>query len=165
MPDLKLVQVATPVAVTFDLLQTPIGQLDETDALATAVIVALGTDRRANADDTLPDDDSDDRRGWWGDQDAGRIWQGWPVGSRLWLLERAKITDSAARQGSTVARVDAYIREALRPFIVNKIASRIEVDVERLDIGTIGAIVKMYRGPVALIELRFQSLWSEIEGG
>ena len=57
-------------------------------------------------DDVLPQltapGDEPDLRGWWGDTDAGTIWGGWPIGTRLWLLSRAKITDSAARQGATI---------------------------------------------------------------
>ena len=64
------------------------GTLDDRDALASAVIVALGTDRLAEEGDLLPDPDSMDRRGWWGDYDADMVWDGWPIGCRLWLLQR-----------------------------------------------------------------------------
>lgn len=162
MPDLRLFDIVTPFAVTFDLLQKADGLVDETEALATAVIVALGTDRLALADDILPVDGDTNRRGWWADTDAERIWHGWPIGSRLWLLERHKITDSHARQGSTLARIEQYIREALRPFVEHRMATSFDVSVERTELQKIVARVVIYRGPLPAIELQYQALWNEI---
>lgn len=161
MPDIRLVQITDfpRVAVSIDWLLTPLGTLDDTQELATAVIMALGTDRLAGATDILPDPDSTDRKGWWGDLDAEDIWDGWPIGSRLWLLRRDKITDAAASQGSTLARVESYIREALQPFVTKKIASRIDVTAQRNGRDRIDAQVIVYRGPKTAIDLRFQILW------
>ena len=58
MTDIRLVQqgeypAQTEVSVDWSLLSN--GTLDDSDALATAVIVALGTDRLASRDDILPD--------------------------------------------------------------------------------------------------------------
>lgn len=165
MPDLRMFDIVTPFVVTFDLLQRPDNLIDEAEAFATAVMVALGTDKRANDDDILPNAESDaDRRGWWADTNVETIWNGWPIGCRLWLLEREKITDNTARQGSTIARVDAYIREGLQPFITNQMCSRIDVTVTRPELQKIVATVVIYRGPLPTIQLQFQSLWTEIEG-
>jgi phage gp46-like protein len=167
MGDLRLYDIVNNFAVTFDLLQKPDGLVDETQALATAVIVALGTDRRALDDDILPDaqlTNDSDRRGWWADEGAERIWNAWPIGCRLWLLQRHKITGFEARQGSSLARVEAYIREALTPFIEHRIATRIDVGVTRRDIQTIVAKVIIYRGPLPTIALQYQMLWKEIGG-
>lgn len=66
---------------------------------ATPLLVSIGTDRRAHADDALPDIVTDDyapsrlnaRRGWAGDAlDA----QGRLTGSRVWLIARAKQTEA-----------------------------------------------------------------------
>src|SRR4051794_24165694 len=135
MTDIRLVQQGefpyqTEVSVDWSLLGN--GALDDDQALATAVIVALGTDRLAERNDRLPDLDSTDRRGWWGDLDTEVIWDGWPIGTRLWLIRRDKITGPGAAQGSTVTRIDGYIREAIRPFIDHRIASRMDVKVERV---------------------------------
>jgi phage gp46-like protein len=163
MADLRLFDIVTPVVVTFDLLQKRDNLVDETEALATAVIVALGTHRRANNDDILPNGAEDtDKRGWWADENADMIWNGWPIGSRLWLLERHKITGFEARQGSTIARVDSYIREALQPFIQNRIVSRVDVAVARTELQTIVANIVLYRGPLPSIQLQYQALWTEI---
>jgi phage gp46-like protein len=161
MTDLRIVQVVDVAAeaVTMDLLLSG-GVLDATQDLATAVTIALGTDRRATADDALPDLDSDDRRGWWGDTDAESIWDGWPIGTRLWLLERAKITGPGARQGSTLARVENYAREALQPFIRHGIASKVTVAATRTALDRIDLTATIYRGPKDAIQLRYQDLWT-----
>lgn len=164
MPDIRIVQNTDfpNYAVTLDFLQDSAGLLDETQALATAMIVALGTDRRAGDSDVLPNPDDTDRRGWWGDLDAADIWGGWPVGSRLWLLRRAKITGPGASEGATVARVEAYLREALQPFVDQRIAARLVVSAERAGRDRIEATATLYRGPLPAIELRFADLWNEI---
>lgn len=147
-----------------DWLLTPAGQIDESQELASSIVVALGTDRLADTSDVLPDLDSEDRRGWWGDTESAEIWDGWPIGTRLWLLSRAKILGAAAREGSTLARAENYVHEALRPFKDRRIASRIDVNVERADLGRIDVSVTLYRGPLPAIELRFQSLWKDMGG-
>jgi len=165
MPDVRLVQrtdfpYRTEVSVDWLLLDD--GTLDDTDALATAVIVALGTDRLADVQDELPDPDSTDRRGWWGDLDAAEIWGGWPIGSRLWLLKRAKITGAPAQVGSTLVRVEHYIREAIAPYLNLRVASSADVQVARVDTQRIDALVTIYRGPLSAVQLRYQILWEGI---
>jgi phage gp46-like protein len=170
MSDLRLRQTVVPdavalnlEAVTLDLLQLPSGLLDETMELQTAVIVALGTDKLANPSDTLPDLNSDDRRGWWGDLDAEKIWSAWPIGCRLWLLERAKITTATSRQGATIAKVETYIREALQPFLTKGIASKMAVKATRINTERIDATATLYRGPLPAISLQFDDVWRGIQ--
>lgn len=165
MPDIRLVQrtdfpYRTSVSVDWALLGD--GTLDDTEALATAVIVALGTDRLASLDDELPDPDSTDRRGWWGDLDAAEIWGGWEIGSRLWLMQRAKITGSNAARGSTLVRIKHYIQEAIQPFISLRIGTVMDVQVEQIDTQRVDALVRLYRGPTTAVELRYQILWQDI---
>jgi|SRR4051812_14511358 phage gp46-like protein len=165
MTDIRLVQqtefpAQTEVSVDWLLLGN--GTLDDKDALATAVIVALGTDALAARTDILPDPDSTDRRGWWGDLDAELLWNGWPIGTRLWLLRRDKITGAGAARGSTITRVDRYIREAIQPFIDRRMASLMEVKVERVGLERIQALVRLYRGPELAVDLRYQVLWADI---
>jgi len=163
--DIRLVQQnqfpAYEVSLDWVLLSN--GTLDDRDALASAVIVALGTDRLADRDDILPDLDSDDRRGWWGDLDTEEIWDGWPIGSRLWLLRRDKIVGPGAQQGSTLVRVEQYIREAIRPFLDNRTASEMKVHAERVGRDRIDAMVTLFRGPSRPVELRYSVLWEDIE--
>src|SRR5215469_3412481 len=112
MPDIRLVQNTNflhPYAkstVSVDWLLLNDGTLDETQALATAVIVALGTDALAGPTDILPDPDSTDRRGWWGDLDAKEIWDGGDMVCKFRLLLRENIVGQGAWEGATVRRVE-----------------------------------------------------------
>jgi phage gp46-like protein len=167
MPDVRLVQSSVfpnhpAYAVECDWSLLDDGTLDDTQALATAMIVALGTDALAGPDDVLPYPDSSDRGGWWGNLDAAEIWDAWDIGSKLWLLKRAKITPSQALEGATVERVRQYIMDAVQPFIDRRIGSKMEVFAERVRRDQINALVRLYRGPSLEIELRYQVLWSEI---
>lgn len=56
------------------------------DSLAALVLLSWFTDARAHSSDLLPDD-SGDLRGWPGDTYSDAPW-----GSRLWLLNREKLT-------------------------------------------------------------------------
>jgi phage gp46-like protein len=155
---------------TMDWLLTPVGLLDETEELATAFRVALGTDRLADINEVLPDLDSTDRRGWWGDLDAAEIWDGWNIGCKNWLLTRAKISDDISWEGATVRRAHNYTREALQPFIDKRFCSRIDVRAERVLDQTkhqaaremIVVTVVAFRGPLQAIELRYAYLWDQI---
>jgi phage gp46-like protein len=96
-------------------------QLDQ--GLATAVLISLFTDRRATVDDELPDSDSTDRRGFWGDQVLpARV--GEQMGSRLWLLERSKSWDEVE------GLAEEYTLEALQWMIDDGIVSQIDIDIE-----------------------------------
>jgi phage gp46-like protein len=162
--DIRLVQnVAFPkysVTVDWSLLQD--GTLDTDEQLATSVIVALGTDAQASRDDLLPDPDSTDRAGWWGDLDAEEIWDGWPIGTKLWLLRRSKIEGPGSQYGATVGRVEQYIKDALQPFIDRGIASKMWVQAVRTGRDQIEALVRLYRGPRLAVELRYEVLWTDI---
>jgi phage gp46-like protein len=160
--DIRVVQTTSLTGVWLDWLLLPTGVLDESLALATAVIVALGTDRVADVDDPLPGLGDSDRRGWWGDLDAVLLWNGWPIGSRLWLLERGKITDAGYQFGSTVTRAQLYAQEALTPFVTQGICSAVDVLVWRSGPDRLDCRVVLYRGPKQDIVLEFQGLWSEL---
>jgi phage gp46-like protein len=162
MPDIRIVSIASPDVVTMDWLQTPTGLLDETQQLADAIIVALNSDALADTSDVLPDPRDDNRRGWWGDTDAATIWNGWPLGSKLWLLTREKIVDNNARAGATTTRAQMYIQQALQPFIDNKICSNVVVNVTQLDSERIQASITIYRGPKTAIQLQYQQVWQEL---
>jgi phage gp46-like protein len=164
MTDARLAQYSQfPLYFNIDLVLLSNGTLDQSQELATAVVVALGTNRLALASDLLPDPDSTDRQGWWGDLDAATIWNGWPIGSRLWLLKRSKITGSEASQGATVTLVEQYIREALQPFVELKIVSSFTVQAMRNGMERIDALIRMYRGPTLLVDLRYAVLWNEMQ--
>ena len=149
-------------AVELDWLTNDLNLLVDGYDLQSAVIVALGTDALAPPDEELPDFDSTDRRGWWGDMDADEIWQGWPVGCLLWLLHRAKITGPGARAGSTLAKAEGWTRQAMDPFVERLIASSVDVVAEPVGIDRIDVAVTLFRGPERAISLRYAEMWDEL---
>lgn len=151
----------TDPALTLDWLIAPVDE-DGAGELADAVAVALGTDRLADAADELPDPNDDNRRGWWGDLDTALLFGGWPIGCRLWLMAREKITDAMAQRGSTIGRIEAYIREAMQPFIEARIATQMKIDIQRVGLDRIDAQITLFRGQVILVDLRYASLWNKI---
>jgi phage gp46-like protein len=162
--DVRLVQnnqyPAYSVVLDWQLLSS--GALDDTYMLATAVAVALGTNALADTDDVLPHPDSTDRQGWWGDMDADTIWNGWPIGSKLWLLRRSAILPPEAKLGATQTWVNNYILNAVQPFVDRKICTWFEVISVRVDKQRIDALVRLYRGPKNFIDLMYQILWQGI---
>ena len=88
-----------------DLLRDP--------GLETAVLISLFSDQRAAEEDKLPDRE-DTRRGWWGDSLTDSN-----IGSKLWLLSRAKISDG------TKANLEQYSREALQWLIDDGVADSV----------------------------------------
>jgi phage gp46-like protein len=163
-PDIRLIQSLTleQYQVTVDWRLLDDGTLDDSQALATAIIVALGTDALASTDDILPDPDSTDRAGWWGNLDAQEIWGGWDIGTKLWLLKRSAIEGPNFQRGATLAHVKNYIYECIQPFVTNHIASTFTVDVQRVSDQQINALIRIYRGPIPAIELRYAILWDGI---
>lgn len=105
--------------------------------LESAVIISLFSDRRAKSDDPL---DDDDKKGWWGDNYQDQI--NYKIGSRLWLLSRAKQTTQ------TLNRAREYVYECLRWLIDDKVASKLEVEVDWIARGAkaaMGIAIKIYR--------------------
>jgi phage gp46-like protein len=94
------------------------------EGLETAVIISLFSDRRARDDDILPDIRSDDKRGWWGDLVAPDV-EGDEIGSRLWLLDRAKTTQQ------NVNKCKAFVKESLQWMIDDGVAVKIDTFAER----------------------------------
>ena len=144
-----------PEVVTLDLLLAPSGDLATGDDLATAVTVALLTDGLAEPDELLFEHDGD-RRGWWADQQAGAIWNAAPIGSRLWLLEREKATES------TRTRAERYIREALQPLADIGAIAGFDVALERSAVTAITGEVAVYRDGRQPIAQRFEIHWDGV---
>ncbi|MGL5185319.1 MAG: phage GP46 family protein [Plesiomonas shigelloides] len=80
--------------------------LRQDDGLATLVLMILFTDARADESDVLPDD-SGDQRGWIGDTFADEPW-----GSKLWLLDRSKLTTDVRNKAVTYAQtaLDTHLK-------------------------------------------------------
>lgn len=162
MSDAGLIDLDDYQAIDRDWLLGAPDEFDNGQELANAAAIALGTDRLARADDALPNPDSSDRRGWWADLEADVIWNAGPIGCRLWLLDRDTITGFEARKGSTVAKVEGYIREAVQPYKEQRICSAITILAERDGVERIGAALTLHRGPLSAVQLRFAGLWTGI---
>lgn len=127
-----------PTTRTFDIAVGSNGDLVEDNGLDTAVMLSLYIDRRAEPDDEIPDG-TNDRRGWWG----GRI------GSRLWLLARAKeITD-------TLRDAKHYAEEALQWMIDAGAARAVAVTAEHIRTGVLGLLVVIEKPDGG----RYEKLW------
>ena len=121
------------------------------DPLTRAVVISLFTHRRAD-----PDDNADVPMGWWGDT--------WPIvandryGSKLWLLQRSKLTNALVNTGRT------YIRESLQWMLDDGVVSRIDIDIQRTGINELGNSLVLWRrdGPVTI---SFNEFWSVIANG
>ncbi|NTZ49082.1 phage GP46 family protein [Citrobacter gillenii] len=121
------------------------------DPLTRAVVISLFTHRRAD-----PDDNTDVPMGWWGDT--------WPMvandryGSKLWLLQRSKLTNAL------VNTVRTYIRESLQWMLDDGVVSRIDIDIQRTGINELGNSIVLWRrdGPVTI---SFNEFWSVIANG
>lgn len=114
------------------------GDLKLENGLRTAILVSLFTDGLADGDDELPDLGSD-RRGWW----AGEVTEadrGDFFGSRIWLLERAKLTTA------TLVQAEEFAREALDWMVRTDVADRIEVAAAQLNRGVLAMDIKVIRG-------------------
>ncbi|PSJ23572.1 hypothetical protein CVH10_01535 [Halomonas sp. ND22Bw] len=134
-----------------DVVLSPTGgDLETDDGLETAVIVSLFTDRRALDDDRLPAE-ADDRRGWWGD--VAPPVEGDQTGSRLWLLAREK------RTADVLNRAREYTREALAWLLEDRVATRVEVDVEYLDVDWLALLVEIHRPDGSRLSGRYRYNW------
>jgi len=123
------------------------GDLAAEDGLTTAVVLSLFLDRRAEADDILPDG-SGDPRGWWADTVAPAA-DGDRVGSRLWLLHREKQLSEVLR------RVRTYAAEALQWLVDDGVARTVDVEAFIPRDGWLGLSITVTRKNGAIVPLTF----------
>ena len=129
--------------------------LQDDSSLDTAVILSLFTDARANADDTLPPG-AEDLRGAWLDSYAEV--EGDKIGSRLWLLDRAKLTQE------TVNKAKQYCEEALAWLVKDGIAKAVNVVTQIArshPLGIIAATIDIVRPDGNIERYKFASLWGK----
>lgn len=96
------------------------GDLETEQGLETAVIISLFSDRRVTSEELPPGISS--KRGWWGDLFPER--EGDQIGSKVWVLSRAKNTNA------TVAALENLATESLQWMIEDGVASAISVSAE-----------------------------------
>lgn len=143
-----------PLTIVIDGRTLPLG-LDSAEPLVRAVIISLFTWRRANPDDELP---GDQRMGWWGDS--------FPtvpndrIGSRLWLLSRAKFSV----RNPPVERAREYAEEALAWLVEDGVVARVEVEAQRIGLDTLALANRFYRSDgTVLADIRFTDVWSFLQ--
>lgn len=118
--------------------------------LSTAILISVFTDRVANADDVIPDG-SGDPRGWWGD-----FGEAVPIGSRLWLLERAKQNDD------TLQRAYDYLTECLQWLLDDGVVAKFDILVEWTRDSMLGAQILAYRKDGTTETTAFTWAWNGI---
>lgn len=119
--------------------------------IASATLISLFTDRIANPDDVIPDG-TDDPRGWWGDLGEDK-----PIGSRLWLLSRAKQTQE------TLNNAVDYAKEALEWFVDDGVAARIDVFAQWVRTSFLGLQVILYnQDGTTIASLSYAWAWKQI---
>ncbi|MES2170569.1 MAG: phage GP46 family protein [Actinomycetota bacterium] len=121
--------------------------------LVTAVLLSLFVDRRAESDDVPPSGDPSDRRGWWADEFA--TVERDLIGSRLWLLDRSKLTPDTGRSAET------YIREALAWMIEDRVVSAVDVQIT-IEAQRMLMTVGLQRPGRDRISLRFAQVWDHL---
>ena len=119
------------------------GDLEFDASLRSSVILSLIINARANEDEVSPDQNP---QGWWAS----------PVGSKLWLMERSKITSAS------LARVETYCRQALQNLIDDGAVARFDVSAFRCSGDGIGVNIVAYRNDLSQERFVFSNLWEEI---
>jgi phage gp46-like protein len=117
--------------------------------------MSLYTDQRADVDDPLPDPNSEDRRGWWGDQISD--FEDDKIGSKLWLLERSSTKETV------LTDVKFYIEQALQWMIDDGVAQEIDVTTERWNrkdgSATLAVQIEIKQSSGGVTAIKFDDLW------
>lgn len=127
------------------------GSLKAGNDVETAVLISLFSDRIADINDELPDATSNtknDRRGWWADTG-----QTYPIGSRLYLLDR--------RKAPLFIEKDAvnYATEALQWMIDENVVARFEIRANFVKPNQLRLTVVAYRQDGSVISNISKELW------
>jgi phage gp46-like protein len=125
-------------------------QLQSGDDLQTAVLISLFTDRIAAASDVIPDG-TDDLRGWIGDLGAD-----YPIGSRLWLLDRKKQTDDVLQTAKD------YCVEALQWMLDDGVVAKFDVTTEWTQAAMLGIWIVAHKSDGTTVAMKFASYWNGI---
>lgn len=129
------------------------GDLASDRGLKTAVILSLFCDRRAEPDDVPPSGDATDRRGWWADEFADA--EGDLIGSRLWLLDRTKLSNE------TGLRAKEYATEALAWMLADNVVASVAVDVEVTN-AALGLAVTLQEPGKDPVTFKFSRAWAHM---
>lgn len=114
--------------------------------IETAVLISLFTDAAAGPDDIIPDG-SGNPRGWWADA---------TIGSKLWLLGRAKKTPQ------TLQLAIAYVRQALAWLTADGIAASVAVEAEWQAGGRLAGRVVVTRPDGQVVAIPYDYAWKDL---
>jgi phage gp46-like protein len=140
-----------------------VGGLQATQAIETAVILCLFTDRYCPPDHPLAKYiEANDPRGWWGDgidvrTDLGET----PLGSLLWLLERSVVTSETAQWAQSLAL------DALAPMLAQDSVARVDAQASiGPGLNQVNLAVQIYgRDGSKVYDRRFDDLWAQSDAG
>lgn len=132
------------------------GGFDTSNQIRSLAINYLLTDKRSSEGDPCS---AIDERGWWASNCRP---DGFELGSKLWLLEAAKMTTE------NTLKAKEYAEEALSPLVENGIIERLTVDTE-ICCNELKIIINLYvnGGPidasiVGELQPGYGYLWSEL---
>lgn len=138
------------------------GGLRAKDGLHTAVVLALFTNRRVDQAHPCFDLCDGNPGGYWGDAVDMRADLGEePLGSLLWLLERAPMTFAGV---SVEMWAEQFAIEALMPLKTCGAVARIEVGATaNAAAGRLELIVRLFgRDGLVAFDGRFETLWNQV---
>jgi phage gp46-like protein len=115
--------------------------------LENAVLISLGSDRRASRDDEISDG-STDPRGFWADSIMGVT-----VGSRLWSLDRSKLTPQNIRL------FEQFCEEALNWMLEDKICDGVSVTATRVGINGLQVNISVTRRNMPPVSFAYYYNW------
>jgi phage gp46-like protein len=147
MPDLTLVWDAANGHADW---QVGVGDLVSGNTLRTAVIRSLFTDKRAPAGAVLPYPSSD-LRGCWSDSYSGT-----QIGSLLWLLERAVISDRTA----LLLQAQTYATDALQWLIDEGVVATVTATATFATSTTIALLVVLTEPGGNVNQFQFSWAWA-----
>jgi phage gp46-like protein len=133
------------------------GGLQAKAAIATAVELALFTDKRCPDDHPLRKFADQDPRGWWGDAvDVRDDLAEQELGSLLWLLERSVATEETARWAR------AFAIEALAPLKTQGVVASIDVQSEVVGKRLNLAVLLYARDGSVAYDRKYDILWQQV---
>ncbi|MGQ5976725.1 phage GP46 family protein [Serratia sp. IR-2025] len=123
--------------------------LDE--GLVSLVLICLFTDARSDISDALPDG-TDDRRGWPGDS-----FSDFPWGSKLWLIDREKLTEEIR------LRAENYATLSLQPLLRYGYARSAQVIATIHRINWLALSIVLTRPDKTALTVEIKKRWEAME--
>ncbi len=120
------------------------------NGLETALMISLFTDRRATNDER----EIGEQRGWFGDL-LGET-EGDQIGSKIWLLGRAKFTTE------TNSFLNKYATDACQWMIDDGLVKDVSVEVERYDFETLAFKCAVTKNDGEKIPFKFSQYWENM---